>query len=84
MSGHGNLVRMANRIGQFFEAYPDEQEALEGIANHIEKFWEPRMRRQLLDFLDAHPDGRSPGEESLRPLVFKAVSQHRVRLSPGN
>ena len=44
-----NLIRMANRIGQFFEAMPDRQEAGEGVANHIHKFWEPRMRTQLLD-----------------------------------
>ena len=42
-----NLVSMANQIGQFFSAYPDREEALEGIANHIRKFWEPRMRLKL-------------------------------------
>ena len=39
-----NLVRMANRIGEFFEAMPEREEALQGIAEHIRKFWEPRMR----------------------------------------
>ena len=27
-----NLIRMANRIGEFFEAMPDRDEALNGIA----------------------------------------------------
>ena len=35
-----NLVRMANRIGEFFEAMPERDEALQGIAEHIRKFWE--------------------------------------------
>ncbi|NBW55331.1 MAG: formate dehydrogenase, partial [Betaproteobacteria bacterium] len=26
-----NLVHMANQIGEFFSAYPDSQEALDGI-----------------------------------------------------
>ena len=34
----GNLIRMANRIGQFFEAMPLRPEAVEGVANHIHKF----------------------------------------------
>ena len=33
------LVKMANQIGHFFEAMPDRPEALEGIAQHIRKFW---------------------------------------------
>ena len=57
----GNLIRMANRIGQFFEAMPDRQEAGEGVANHIHKFWEPRMRTQLLDFLAGQPTAKPAG-----------------------
>ena len=41
------LIQMANQIGAFFEAMPDREEALEGIAMHIKRFWEPRMRRWL-------------------------------------
>ncbi len=52
-----NLIRMANRIGDFFDAMPDRPEAAEGVANHIQKFWEPRMRVALLAFLERHPDG---------------------------
>jgi len=48
-----NLVSMANQIGAFFSAYPDRQEALEGIATHIHKFWEPRMRLRLIEALIA-------------------------------
>ena len=39
-----NLIHMANRIGEFFQAMPDRAEAVEGVATHIHKFWEPRMR----------------------------------------
>ena len=76
-----NLIRMANRIGQFFEAMSDRQEALEGVANHIHKFWEPRMRNELLGFLERHPDGNAT-DERLHPLVLEAVTQNRQRLTP--
>ena len=29
---NANLIRMANRIGDFFDALPDREEALEGVA----------------------------------------------------
>ena len=47
-----NLIRMANQIGEFFESMPDRTQALEDIASHIKRFWEPRMRRAILDSLD--------------------------------
>ena len=41
------LVVMANDIANFFvsEAGPDA--AAEAIANHIRRFWDPRMRAQI-------------------------------------
>lgn len=71
-----NLVRMANQIGGFFSAYPDRQEALEGIATHIKKFWEPRMRLLILDHLSPEqtPD--------MLPLVRESLTLHAAALRP--
>ncbi len=71
-----NLIGMANRIGQFFAAYPDADQAQHDIADHLKKFWEPRMRRALLLHVDAH-DGAG-----LDPLVLAAVRAHRSLLTP--
>ncbi len=69
-----SLVRMANQIGTFFEAMPDREEALEGIAHHLKRFWEPRMRRALL----AHVDQIDPGDTTdLSAMVVEAISLHR-------
>lgn len=68
-----NLVRMANRIGQFFEAMPDRPEALEGIAQHIQRFWEPRMRRALRAHL---ADESALAEHPLLPIVREALDTH--------
>ncbi|ANN68597.1 formate dehydrogenase subunit delta [Bordetella bronchialis] len=76
-----NLIRMANRIGDFFDAMPDRPEAVEGIASHIQKFWEPRMRTALLDFLERHPDGQD-SEVRLSPIVLEAITRNRQRLTP--
>ena len=75
------LIPMANRIGLFFEALSDRQQGLNEIAEHIRKFWDPRMRRSLLDFIEQHPDGKGDAGE-LTPIVLEAVVQHRQQLEP--
>ena len=61
----GDMVHQANQIAQFFASYPAE-EAIPGVADHFRKFWEPRMRKQLL----AHV---SSGGEGLHALVLAAA-----------
>lgn len=75
------LIHLANRIGDFFDAMPDHAEGVEGVTNHIQKFWEPRMRKQMLDFLEQHPNGRTATSE-LSPITLEALTQHRDRLMP--
>ena len=68
-----NLVKMANQIADFFGAMPNRAEALEGIAQHIRKFWVPRMRQRFLAHVDA-------GGAGLHPLVLQSVQAHRALL----
>jgi formate dehydrogenase subunit delta len=53
------LVYMANQIGKFF-AYQRKDEVVPGIANHIKKFWDPRMRNAIFAYIDAGGDGLDP------------------------
>ncbi|HKH81493.1 MAG TPA: formate dehydrogenase subunit delta [Methylovirgula sp.] len=64
-STQNKLVYMANQIGAFFAAQGHDK-AVAGIADHIAKFWEPRMRAQILAHL-AH------GGEGLDPFVKEAI-----------
>jgi len=52
-----SLVRMANDIGHFFAAEPKRSDAVAGIAHHIRRFWDPRMRRQIAGHLAAGGEG---------------------------
>ena len=65
------LIRMANQIGAFFEAMPDHAEAVDGVANHLRRFWEKRMREDLQRHLAAH------GDAALKPVVREAVARLR-------
>lgn len=71
------LVRLANRIGEFFAAFPDQEEAVDGVAQHLRKFWEPRMRGRLYAYLDGPAAG-----SGLSPLVLSAVTSRRAQLQP--
>lgn len=53
-----DMVRMANQIGDFFKGYGEET-AKKEIANHINSFWEPRMRREFFRHLEKGGDGLS-------------------------
>jgi len=81
MNNINHLIQSANRIGDFFEALPNRQEGLDGIADHIRKFWEPRMRTAMLNFLAEHPEGRTP-EAELSPIAKEAIVQNREMLTP--
>jgi formate dehydrogenase subunit delta len=71
-----HLIKMANEIGAFFESEPDHAIAMEGVASHIKRFWDPRMRRELLLWVDEH------GGEGLKELVIAAIRGNRERLVP--
>ncbi len=59
------LIRQANQIAAFFRSRPRE-EAVAGIAEHINKFWEPRIRRQFFEMVEA-------GGEGFDELVLEAA-----------
>ena len=61
------LVYMANQIGTFFRSQGDDA-AVKGTAEHIKKFWDPRMRDAIFAHLDA-------GGAGLDPPVRQAIEQ---------
>jgi formate dehydrogenase subunit delta len=42
------LVKMANDIGAFFESEAGADGAAAAVANHMKRFWDPRMRKQIV------------------------------------
>jgi formate dehydrogenase subunit delta len=70
VAAHGSaehLVQMANDIGNFFRSEPERAEGIAGIANHIAKFWTPRMRQKLVAHIKDH------GEAGLDELPREAL-----------
>ena len=61
------LIGMANDIGHYFASEPDRAAAVAGIANHLQRFWDPRMRRAIVAYA-------REGGVGLDELVRKAVN----------
>lgn len=53
------LVRMANQIAQFFATQKTGHAAAD-VADHLKKFWEPRMRDEICAHLASGGAGLSP------------------------
>ncbi|HTW23451.1 MAG TPA: formate dehydrogenase subunit delta [Candidatus Baltobacteraceae bacterium] len=59
------MVHMANQIASFFASYPRD-EAVAGVTTHLRQFWEPRMRRQIIEYV-------AQGGGGLNELALEAV-----------
>ena len=67
------LVAMANDIANFFDSEPDKKLAAEGVRFHISRYWEPRMRREILAHLETGGAGLSP---TARDAVAQLAKHH--------
>ena len=62
-----HMVHNANQIALFFASYPHE-EAVAGVTDHLQKFWERRMRTQIREYV-------AQGGSGLHDLVIEAVKR---------
>lgn len=64
------MTTMANQIATFFKSQAGTDQA-ERVADHINDFWDPRMRRQLASYLQN-------GGQGMDPLILSAAQYLRV------
>jgi len=74
------LVYMANQIGKFFVSQGADK-APAAIANHLRRFWDPRMRSTIIAHLEAGGAGLDP---AVRDAVDKlrAVQRRETEIAP--
>lgn len=61
-----HLVTMANDIAAFFSKAADQGEAAHSVATHLHRYWDPRMRKQIVEH-------RQSGGAGLSDLASEAV-----------
>jgi formate dehydrogenase subunit delta len=64
------LIKMANQIGDFFEAEPNKTQAQLDIAQHLNRFWTKDMRNQIA----AHVQTKQGA--GLHMQVISAIAAH--------
>ncbi|MEV4610578.1 formate dehydrogenase subunit delta [Neorhizobium sp. LMR1-1-1.1] len=80
--GREKLIRMANQIAIFFMSQPKTDRA-KGVATHINRFWEPRMRKHLFECLDEGADGLMPLVVEASTLINRPSSPTKLDKSGG-
>jgi len=65
------LIYMANQIGKFFQSQGHDKEVA-GVAEHIKKFWDPRMLRGIFAHLDSGGAGLDPNVREAIERLKKA------------
>ncbi len=68
MSESQHLIKMVGDIARFFESEKDTEAAVSGIVKHIEMFWDPRMRRKVVEKFSAF-------EEDVSPIARAAIER---------
>ena len=66
------LIAMTNDIARYFASEPDRELGVEGVADHLRKFWSPRMCEQIISHLEG-------GGGGLDPMADAAVRQLAVQ-----
>jgi len=67
------LIKMANEISAYFAAEPDAEQAVRDVAGHLKRYWEPRMRRQIITYYEER-QGAGLNDLALRGVGLLAAT----------
>jgi len=68
------LVIMANDIAAFFHKSADEGEAARSVATHLHRYWDPRMRKEIV----AHGQSGGAGLSEIARDAVSILSQEQT------
>ena len=71
------LVAMANDIAAFFDSETDKAIAAEGVRFHLVRFWDPRMRREIITHAQAGGAGLTATAKSAVALLTNSPNQSK-------
>ena len=71
----GQLTKMANDISAFFESESGRENAIDDVAVHMRRFWDPRMRREIVAHFAKGGDGLSDVSRAAVAKLAQAAHQ---------
>jgi len=51
------LIKMANQITDFWDGEAGHEVAVKEVATHLRRYWEPRMRAQIITYCEERQGG---------------------------
>jgi formate dehydrogenase subunit delta len=75
-----HLVKMVNEISAFWEGEAGSKNAPASVATHLRRYWDPRMRRQIIEHYRAGAGGL--GEIARRGVGLLADPQSAAPEGP--
>ena len=69
------MIKMLNEISAFFAGEDDRVQAARDVQNHVHRYWEPRMRAQLLEYFEQR-QGAGLSELALEAVRLLAEETH--------
>lgn len=71
------LIKMTNEISAYFASEPDAEQAARDVAAHLRRYWEPRMRRQIVSYYEERR-GAGLTELALRAVALLAAAEQQT------
>ena len=72
------LIKMTNEISAYFASEPDAEQAAKDVARHLRRYWEPRMRRQIIAYYEER-QGAGLSDLALRGVGLLAATDRADR-----
>jgi formate dehydrogenase subunit delta len=70
------LAYMANQVAKFFAAQGEEK-AARGVADHLQKFWNPDMRRDFMAAAAKDSSSLHPAVKAALPLLKSSAALNK-------
>lgn len=67
------LVTMVNEIAAFFHGAANASEGAESVAKHLRQYWDPRMRKQIIDYAATQGEGLVPLARAAIDLLARSA-----------
>jgi formate dehydrogenase subunit delta len=75
------LIKMANEITSFWKGEVGEDSAATEVATHLRRYWEPRMRSQIVDYYEQR-QGAGLNDVARKAIALLAAQPRAAKAGP--